>query len=440
MIKDHPSILAHRERVSEPALGTLYPSELRKLLLEAGADDVAFVSLDRADLDGERPYVLQALPGTRALISFCVRLGREPIRSPARSIANNEFHHGRDQVDDISRDLVRALQDRGIRALAPSQGFPMEMDHWPGRIWVVQHKTVAVAAGLGVMGIHRNVIHPKFGNFILLGTIFLAQEVEEEGKPLDLNPCFECKLCVSACPVGAIGSDGNFQFSACYTHNYREFMGGFTDWVESIADAKNAEAYRAKVEDSESVSMWQSLAWGASYKAAYCMSVCPAGDDVIGPFLEDRSEFLNRVVKPLQQKEEPIYVMPGTDAEAHCSKRFPQKTLRKVGKVLRPTSVRGFVDGLALVFQRGKARGLSAVYHFRFSGSEERDATVSIDGGRLEVQDGLIGSPDLVVRADASTWVQFLRGERSIVWALLTRKVRLKGSPKLLLAFGKCFA
>ena len=38
---------------------------------------------------------------------------------------------------------------------------------------------LAVAAGLGMMGIHRNVIHPKFGNFILLGTILIESEVTE---------------------------------------------------------------------------------------------------------------------------------------------------------------------------------------------------------------------------------------------------------------------
>jgi epoxyqueuosine reductase QueG len=45
------------------------------------------------------------------------------------------------------------------------------MDRFPGRIWVVSHKTVAVAAGLGQMGLHRFVIHPKDGSFISLGTI-----------------------------------------------------------------------------------------------------------------------------------------------------------------------------------------------------------------------------------------------------------------------------
>ena len=55
---------------------------------------------------------------------------------------------------------------------------------------------------------------------------------------------------MAACPVGAIGADGHFDFSACYTHNYREFMGGFIDWVEQVADSKDARDYRRRVSDS----------------------------------------------------------------------------------------------------------------------------------------------------------------------------------------------
>lgn len=36
-------------------------------------------------------------------------------------------------------------------------GFPMEMEHFPtGRISVSAHKPIAVAAGLGHMGLHRS--------------------------------------------------------------------------------------------------------------------------------------------------------------------------------------------------------------------------------------------------------------------------------------------
>jgi NAD-dependent dihydropyrimidine dehydrogenase PreA subunit len=318
-------------------------------------------------------------------------------------------------------------------------GFPMEMDRFPGKIWVVSHKPVAVAAGLGMMGIHRNVIHPKFGNFILLGTVLIGAEATAYDQPIDYNPCLECKLCVAACPVGAISPKGDFNFSACYTHNYREFMGGFTDWVEGIAGSKSALDYRSKVSDSESASMWQSLSFGPNYKAAYCLSVCPAGEDVIGPYLANRAEHLSEYVRPLTEKAETIYVVPGSDAEDHVARRFPNKTIKRVASGLRVRTIPGFLSGLPLTFQAGKSKGLDAVYHFSFIGKEQQQATVTIRDGKLEVAAGHLGKPDLRVTADSETWLGFVAKERSLPWALLRRKIRIKGSPKLLLEFGRCF-
>jgi hypothetical protein len=42
---------------------------LRSICLAAGADDVAFASVDNPDLASEVPHVQQALPGTRSYIS-----------------------------------------------------------------------------------------------------------------------------------------------------------------------------------------------------------------------------------------------------------------------------------------------------------------------------------------------------------------------------------
>jgi ferredoxin/putative sterol carrier protein len=366
-------------------------------------------------------------------------MNREPVRSSARSVANLEFHHTGDRTNEVASAIVSALEAQAHRAVNPSMGFPMEMEHFPGKIWVVAHKPVAVAAGLGQMGIHRNVIHPKFGNFILLATVLVDTEISEQGARLDYNPCLECKLCVAACPVGAIGADGHFDFSACYTHNYREFLGGFGDWVETVVASRDPLDYRRRVNDGETASVWQSLSFGPNYKAAYCMAVCPAGDDVIGPFLDDRKAFLKSVVDPLQAKEETLYVVRGSDAESYAAKRFPHKTIKTVGNGVRPGSVRAFLANLRRVFQRQQSAGLAATYHFTFTGRETATATVVIRDKTLTVHDGHVGTADLSMTADSRAWIGFVRKERSLIWALVTRKIRLKGSRRLLLAFGKCF-
>src|SRR3954466_15656007 len=418
-LDEHPTAIRHRQKGAGSPTKALDAERLRRLALDAGADDVGLVAIDRPELDDQRGEVLALYPWTRTLISVVCRMNREPIRSPARSVANLEFHRGGDRTNEVAHAIVAALEAEGLRAVNPAMGFPMEMDRFPGKTWVVSHKPIAVAAGLGKMGIHRNVIHPRFGNFILLATVLIDAEVTEQGRPLDYNPCLECKLCVAACPVGAIAPDGHFDFSACLTHNYREFLGGFVDWVEQVADSEDAEDYRRRVEDSETASVWQSLGFGPQYKAAYCMAACPAGEEGIGPFLGDRKGFLKEVVNPLQDKEEPVYVIPGSDAESYVTRRFPHKRPRRVGGGRRPRSIRSFLAVLPHVFQRHASAGLDATYHFTFTGEEPAAGRGVIGGKTIRVEPGHVGTANLRVVADSRTWLGFLAKERSLVWALI---------------------
>jgi len=91
------------------------------------------------------------------------------------------------------------------------------------------------------------------------------------------------------------------------------------------------------------------------------------------------------------------------------------------------------------VFQKGQSKGLNAVYHFTFTGDDEVKATVTIRDEKLQVSEGHNGQANLRLTADSQTWLRFLRKEANLVWALLRRKIRIQGSPKLLLAFGRCF-
>lgn len=438
-LKDHPIAERIRLKPPGPPPATLSIEALKALTVECGADDCGVISLDDPLMGDEAAHARRAFPGAKLAVSIVCRMHRNAVRSPVRSAANNEFHKVSHEVDDVARDLVRRLEEMGVSAMNPPMAFPMEFDRYPERAWVVSHKIVAEAAGLGKRGLHRSLIHPKFGSFILLGTVLVDLDVEAPAMPLDYNPCFECRLCVVACPVGAIKPDGYFDFSTCLNHNYQQFMGGFTNWVEDIADSKSAKDYRKRHPVAETVKRWQSLSYGPNYNAAYCIAVCPAGEEIMEGYLADKKAHVEKVVKPLQEKGEPLYVVRGSDAESHAAKIFPHKTLRYVRTAARATSIGAFLFGVTLSFQRDKSKGLNATYHFVFTGKEPAEATMVIKDQKLTVSEGLIGEADLRIQADSAAWLKTLDGSLSVVLALAQRKIRLKGPLRLLKAFGACF-
>src|SRR5438046_5945604 len=86
-IKEHPTIEAHRrklapEKISEP----LDADWLRRLCLDAGADDVGFVEVDRPALAGELPRASEISPGVRLTLPpstpASLAVGRDAFLSP----------------------------------------------------------------------------------------------------------------------------------------------------------------------------------------------------------------------------------------------------------------------------------------------------------------------------------------------------------------------
>ena len=207
---------------------TIYSAAaIKSMCLDAGADDVGLVDLDRESLQKEREGILHVYSLTRTVIAVIIANNRENIQSPARYVANEEFHHTGDRTSSVSRDILRRLNQLGIRGVVVNKGWPMAMDRYPGKIWDVSHKIMAVEAGLGHMGLNRLVLHPKHGSCIQLESILINGVIDEYDGPLEENPCIKCNLCAAVCPTGAITKDQPFDFSACLTHTYRDNHVGF---------------------------------------------------------------------------------------------------------------------------------------------------------------------------------------------------------------------
>src|SRR5688572_3912373 len=102
-LAEHPTVKAfHDQPAPAAAPAQLDAGWLRQLCREAGADDVGLVEISRPALDDQRDDILRFFPATKALVSFVCRMNREPLRSPARSVANLEFHHAGDQVNEVA--------------------------------------------------------------------------------------------------------------------------------------------------------------------------------------------------------------------------------------------------------------------------------------------------------------------------------------------------
>ncbi len=308
----------------------LAAEDLRRICMEAGAGDAGFIEIGRQALDQERSDILAAYPRTQTVVCLAVPLNPENIRSHARQLNSDEFHHATDELSTTVRTALRRLNALGVRGAAVPPDFPMDMGRYPGKIWNVSHKTMAVEGGLGHMGINRLVIHPVMGNFIRLTSILIDAQLDAYSAPLKESGCTHCGLCVAVCPVGAISKDKPFDFMACMTHAYRDNVTGFMDMLDAVITSGDFAAFRERFQDKETASMWQSLMYKMNYRCGYCMAVCMAGRAGGCAYEGQRKAFMKEVFLPLKNRKEAVYVKPGSPAQKRAEAN-PNKEVRPVG-------------------------------------------------------------------------------------------------------------
>lgn len=108
----------------------------------------------------------------------------------------------------VGRDyhsLARALLAPTVRGLGerfPDRHFLFFSDTGP-----LPEVEAAVRAGLGVRGLHRQLIHPVYGSLCFLAEIVTDLPVEPD-TPASPAVCDQCGRCLKACPSGALTADG----------------------------------------------------------------------------------------------------------------------------------------------------------------------------------------------------------------------------------------
>ncbi len=128
-----------------------------------------------------------------------------PDDRPKGRIARYAF--GRDYHKSMKKRLHRLADE--LKQRYPEHTFRSTVDTAP-----ILEREYAALAGLGWIGKHTLLIHPKYGSYFLLGTIVTTLGLTHSGSDAALLPgagvdhCGTCTRCIDACPTQCINTDG----------------------------------------------------------------------------------------------------------------------------------------------------------------------------------------------------------------------------------------
>ncbi|MCB0480139.1 MAG: tRNA epoxyqueuosine(34) reductase QueG [Flavobacteriales bacterium] len=155
------------------------------------------------------------MPGAKSVVSFMLNYYPEKKQNP-NVPQISKYAYGEDYHFVIKRKLKSILMD-----------LENEVGQFEGRAFVdsapVMDKAWARKSGLGWVGKHTNIIHPKAGSYFFLCELILDLELEYDGPIKDY--CGTCTACIDACPTDAIVEPYKVDGSKCISYFTIELKG-----------------------------------------------------------------------------------------------------------------------------------------------------------------------------------------------------------------------
>jgi putative sterol carrier protein len=102
-------------------------------------------------------------------------------------------------------------------------------------------------------------------------------------------------------------------------------------------------------------------------------------------------------------------------------------------------SVSEVIASMPARFNPAGCRELTASYTWRLSGREQREFTIEVDRGTFRVTDGGRPDADVVFEADSDTYLRLVNGSLRGIVAIMTRKLRVRGSLQLAAKMDRIF-
>ncbi|HUO79122.1 MAG TPA: tRNA epoxyqueuosine(34) reductase QueG [Steroidobacteraceae bacterium] len=221
-----------------------FAAELKRLALGLGFDEVGVAAIalaaDEARLlewlaagfHGELHYMERfgarrarpatIKPGTVRVISVRRDYWPATARDAAATLADgglgyvSRYAVGRD-YHRLMRNRLQDLAD-AIGARIGEFGYRVFVDTGP-----VLEKALARDAGLGWIGKHTNLIHPRAGSYFFLGELYTDLPLAVDAPAAE--HCGSCSACLPACPTGAIVAPYRLDARRCISYLTIELKG-----------------------------------------------------------------------------------------------------------------------------------------------------------------------------------------------------------------------
>ena len=181
----------------------------------------------------------------------------------------------------------------------------------------LMEKPLAQRAGLGWQGKHTNLLSRSHGNWLFLGVILSAAELEPD--PPEGEHCGTCTACLDACPTNAFPAPFQLDARRCLSYLTIEFAG---PWPEEFRAATGSRIYGC--DDCLAVCPWNKFA------AASRESRVQAREALVSPRLADLAALDDAAFRALFSK---------SPVKRIGRNRFVRNVLYAIGNSADPTLI-----------------------------------------------------------------------------------------------------
>ncbi|TCD47606.1 tRNA epoxyqueuosine(34) reductase QueG [Chlorobium sp. N1] len=199
---------------SAPPPGGRATERFRAMLREERHGEMAY--LETGLEARERPELL--LPELKTVVSLAMSYHQDPPgwnRRISRYALTADYHAVLRRKAEELLEAIGELAGSRPNACITVDSAPVLEKEWGER------------SALGRTGKNTLLIVPSAGSYVFLAELLLDMEIPEERPPLP-NPCGSCRICLDACPTGALLEPGKLDARRCISYLTGELKREFT--------------------------------------------------------------------------------------------------------------------------------------------------------------------------------------------------------------------